>query len=336
MDCSAPYVGDGPCCSSHRKSSFTPTLLEGQAQSQAKQDATQVYFESDVVVSRYLSMHYGPQDQVFSLLGLVQGSSLGSMARLGEPPLKKGVDELAAWVKRGREASPLAPAEGLRALDLGCAVGRGSFELASCITGPPSSPSPLFSEVVGVDVSARFIEVALRLKERHQMDYDYRVEGEIYDRATAALPAFSALPGGWERACQRTRFVRGDGCSLSSLGLGDFDAVLASELLESVPEPFALMKEIHAAMNEGGVLLLSSTFAWNERFSARDNWIGGTRKDGEPERSEAALRRVIEEVGFECLAEESATPSLVPVDSRSFELKILYTMVLKKIKCDSK
>ena len=42
MDCAEPYLGDGPCCSVHRRSAFTPTVAEGALQSQAKQEATQV------------------------------------------------------------------------------------------------------------------------------------------------------------------------------------------------------------------------------------------------------------------------------------------------------
>ena len=332
MDCAAPYVGDGPCCSVKCTSSFTPTMAEGQMSSQAKQDATQILYESDALISRYLSLHYGPQDQVYSLLGQINGGSISSS--LLDTPVKRAVDQLTAWMRKGSAAAsallPDASGRKLRALDLGCAVGRGTFELALAPCTLPGSPSPLFSEVVGVDLSARFIEVAVRMKERHQMDYDLKVEGEILERAKAALPTHP--PGSsWEEACERCRFIRGDACSLSSLKLDGFDAVLASDLLDSVPEPLTLLREIHGAMTEGGVLLLSSPFAWSDKFTSRDNWIGGTRRDGEPERSVTALQRVTEEIGFEVIAEEQAVPTLIPMDGRSFELKVLYSIVLRKV-----
>jgi len=64
MDCPKPHVGDGPCCSVGHRSAFTPTIVEGNEQSQAKQDATQVMYESDAAVSQFLSLHYGPIDKV--------------------------------------------------------------------------------------------------------------------------------------------------------------------------------------------------------------------------------------------------------------------------------
>lgn len=71
---------------------------------------------------------------------------------------------LATWARRS--GLPLA-----RALDLGCAVGRCTFEL--------TSPACGFGEVVGVDISARFIEVANKMREGRRMDYDLHIEGEV-------------------------------------------------------------------------------------------------------------------------------------------------------------
>ena len=55
-----------------------------------------------------------------------------------------------------------------RALDIGCSVGRSSFELASD-----------FEEVVGIDYSQAFIDKAIELKEKGTMQYRMPVEGDI-------------------------------------------------------------------------------------------------------------------------------------------------------------
>lgn len=246
MDCPKPHVGNGPCCSIHSRSAFTPTIAEGNEQSQAKQDATQILYESDEVLSQYLSMHYGPHpDALLQEGGMIQASL--------EAP-RRAAEQLAAWAKRS--GLPLG-----RVLDLGCAVGRSTFELAS--------PSCGFSEAVGVDISVRFVEVANKLRECRRMDYDLRVEGEVSERVTAALE------DGIDTS--RVRFVHGDACALP-LDLGTFDAVLAANVLDRVPDPAKLLGQIAASLRSGGVAMLTSPFSWSDNYTNKTNWIGGTYK----------------------------------------------------------
>lgn len=247
MDCAPPYVGDGPCCSAARRSAFTPTMVEGLEQSQAKQEATQIAYETDEALSQYLSLHYGPRDAVYG--GLLGESGL-LQASLDAP--RRAAEDLVAWARR--VGAVTEPASG-RALDLGCAVGASSFALASA-----------FAEVVGVDISSRFIEVASKLRENGRMDYDLRQEGAVTTRATAALE-----PG---VDVSRVRFVHGDACCLPS-GLGSFDAVLAAGLLDCVPEPVKLLRQIAASLRPGGVAVVTSPFNWNDSCTPRSNWIGG-------------------------------------------------------------
>lgn len=61
--------------------------------------------------------------------------------------------------------------------------------------------------------------------------------------------------------CSRVRFVHGDACSLpSSLGLGSFDAVLVSNVIDRVPDPQKLLYQVAEALRSGGVALLSSPY----------------------------------------------------------------------------
>lgn len=64
----------------------------------------------------------------------------------------------------------------LKAMDLGCAEGRSAYEMTR-----------LFDKVIGVDFSARFIQVATGLQEKGSMMYKIPLEGDIYDHKQASL-----------------------------------------------------------------------------------------------------------------------------------------------------
>lgn len=302
MDCAPPYVGDGPCCSvaANRRSAFTPTVAEGREQSQAKQEATQIAYESDEALGQYLAMHFGPQDSVYAGLlgesGLLQASMAGPR-RLAE--------DLIMWSKRlGSEGE-----SGLgRVLELGCAVGCSAFALTLG-----------FDEVVGVDISARFIEVAAKMRENRRLDYDLCLEGMLTQRVTAQLDD--------DVDTERVRFIRGDACALPS-SLGTFDAVLAANLLDCVPEPAKLLKQVAASLRPGGVAVIASPFNWSDKRTPRSNWIGAVTRDGTAERSAEQLQALVAQ-DFEVLAEDTV-PFLVPEHSRMFQLVLSHRLVLKR------
>jgi SAM-dependent methyltransferase len=93
---------------------------------------TNVY-ESDILVDQYLLFHYGTAEDQLPY-------SFGPREALFYPT---------------RCVSDFLPAIGSveRALDLGCAVGRSTFELSRWAT-----------EVVGIDLSRRFIEAANQVR----------------------------------------------------------------------------------------------------------------------------------------------------------------------------
>lgn len=64
----------------------------------------------------------------------------------------------------------------LRALDVGCAVGRSSFELTR-----------YFDEVIGIDFSASFITAAKKIKDEGKMEYTIVEEGEITSQHVAEI-----------------------------------------------------------------------------------------------------------------------------------------------------
>ncbi len=63
-----------------------------------------------------------------------------------------------------------------RALDIGCAVGRSTFEL-----------TVEFAEVVGIDYSQSFIDACKVLREKGRMNYFITTEGELCEQLEAKL-----------------------------------------------------------------------------------------------------------------------------------------------------
>ncbi len=95
---------------------------------------TTPFYESDAALAQYLLFHYGTPGQICPLVPEAR-TACGFPARC--------VSESMRHIVLAGKA---------RALDLGCAVGRGSFELGRH-----------FKEVVGIDFSERFVAAARRM-----------------------------------------------------------------------------------------------------------------------------------------------------------------------------
>ena len=102
-----------------------------------------------------------------------------------------------------------------KAFDIGCAVGRSSFELARG-----------FDEVIGVDFSARFIQEAQKLKENSVLRYTMPTEGELENFYEVKLSDFDL-----EKARQKVSFWQADACNLKPIYQG-FDLIFAGNLID--------------------------------------------------------------------------------------------------------
>lgn len=146
------------------------------------------------------------------------------------------------------------------ALDLGCAVGRSSFELAR------HAPS-----VVGIDYSSAFIRAAETLQRDGFLSCSVAVEGE------RTMPFTARVPAGVDTS--RVRFETGDATALRP-DLGRFDLVLAANLLCRLPQPSKFLQQLPELVSPGGQLLLTTPFSWLPEYTAPDHWIGGTNATG--------------------------------------------------------
>ncbi|GBF99408.1 hypothetical protein Rsub_12240, partial [Raphidocelis subcapitata] len=301
MDAAPPHVGDHPCCSKQRRERFTPTMAEQAALDSAKAAATKASYETSALMSQYLALHFGPVDKALAEFA----EETGILAAAVDFPRKCGELVLSWGARLG--------ARRRRALDLGCAVGRSTFEIAR-----------EYEEVVGIDISQTFIDAANAVKAEGGVSYPLRIEGDIAEAVTARLdPAIDR---------ERCSFMQGDACALPP-GLGSFDAVLAANLLCRVPSPAACLAEIDRALAPGGVLVLTSPFTWLEEYTERSKWVGGRAgeagPDGRPLRCADALKATLKGMGYS-IADEGKIPLVIRETSRKYQLILAHRLVAQK------
>lgn len=210
-------------------------------------------YESDRLVREYLLFHYGSPGETL-LYPFGPRDALGFAQRC--------VTEL---------LDTAALPHGARALDVGCAVGRSSFELARRC-----------AEVVALDRSQAFIEAAETIRTAGSLDYEYTVEGA---RTAAAV---ARCPDGIDPS--RVRFAVGDAMALPS-DLGSFDVVMAANLLCRLPRPRTFLGQLPTLVKSGGQLLLATPFSWLAEFTTADEWIGGRPEQSSADELKQILKR---------------------------------------------
>ena len=194
-------------------------------------------YESEKLLGEYLLFHYGRPEEILPY-------PFGP---------KDALDFAVRVVSECVDISRLP--ENARALDLGCAVGRSSFELARHCR-----------EVVGIDYSARFIEAANTLRDGGRLPYRHTEEGRIM------LPALAEVPAEIER--ERVRFEVGDACNLRA-DLGSFDVALLINLVDRLNEPRRCLERLPGLVRPGGQLIIASPFTWLTEYTPAENWLGG-------------------------------------------------------------
>lgn len=195
------------------------------------------YYESDKQLSEYAEFHYG--DSYF-----------------GVPNFPKALSDYALQHLQGKPKRT--------ALDLGCATGRATFELARA-----------FDHVTGIDFSARFIGLAMQAAEQGVLRYTMVNEGDLVSYQERTLSGL-----GLDQLGDKVEFWQGDACNLKPQFSG-YDFILAANLIDRLYSPRQFLSSIHERLNIGGVLMITSPYTWLEEHTPRDEWIGGYKQDGE-------------------------------------------------------
>eukprot|EP01062_Namystynia_karyoxenos_P015652 TRINITY_DN1568_c0_g1_i1.p1 TRINITY_DN1568_c0_g1~~TRINITY_DN1568_c0_g1_i1.p1 ORF type:complete len:1371 (+),score=475.37 TRINITY_DN1568_c0_g1_i1:150-4262(+) len=77
------------------------------------------------------------------------------------------------------------------------------------------------------------------------------------------------------------KFMVGDAHHVDELVQGKFDLVLAANLIERMERPAEFLRRCKGLLSDRGLLVVLSPCTWQERWTPREHWLGGFRKDAE-------------------------------------------------------
>ncbi|MFT7685749.1 MAG: 5-histidylcysteine sulfoxide synthase/putative 4-mercaptohistidine N1-methyltransferase [Candidatus Azotimanducaceae bacterium] len=231
-------------------------------------------YESDKMLSEYAEMHFG--DTYYDVPNFPKNLADIAIDAMGDKPMG-------------------------RALDIGCAVGRASFELAK-----------KFDHVTGIDFSARLINLGVQLADHGFIRYSIADQGDLrlYKERKLSDMALDKLTGTLE-------LIQGDACNLKP-SLTGYDLVIAANLIDRLYDPSLFLKSIEERINPGGILMITSPYTWLEEHTDKENWIGGYKKDGENFTTLDGLKAKLEPQ-FTLMSEPQQVPFVIRETSRKFQ-----------------
>lgn len=164
-----------------------------------------------------------------------------------------------------------------RWIDLGCALGRGTFALAAA-TGAPT---------LGVDLNVPMLRAARRLLRTGTLQVGARRVGHVYGRRTVALAGPLAAAAPWvDLWCA-------DATALP-LRDGAVDGALSLNVLDSVHWPLSHLLELARALPPGAPALLATPYDWTAAVTPIEGWLGGhSQRNRLGGSSVAELRRIL-------------------------------------------
>jgi len=243
-------------------------------------------YETDKLLSEYAEFHYG--DTYFDV-----------------PNFPKALAELAITAMGDRPTRT--------ALDLGCASGRATFELARH-----------FDHVTGVDFSARFINQGVQLAQHGVLRYTLVDEGDLVFYRERTLTGLDL-----EMVKDKVAFFQGDACNLKPILTG-FDLILAANLIDRLYDPAKFLQSVHERLNPGGLLLIASPYTWLEEHTKRSAWIGGFKRDGESFSTLDGLKAMLGQY-FRLIKGPEAVPFVIRETSRKFQHTLSEATIWEKI-----
>ncbi|MDF1876467.1 5-histidylcysteine sulfoxide synthase [Sulfurimonas sp. SAG-AH-194-L11] len=207
-------------------------------------------YESDELVSQYCEFQYGASHF--------------------------GVENFAC--STARVASAFA-VNNKKALDLGCATGRATYELAR-----------EFDSVEGIDFSVRFVQAGAKLKEDGYLAFSTKEEGEIALQKKVTIEDLA-----YEDLKEKVSFWQGDACNLKANFTG-YDLIMATNLIDRLYNPRLFLDTIDERLNEDGILVITSPYTWQESSTAKEFWLGGfTNGNGEEVKTIDSLSTILGE-----------------------------------------
>lgn len=230
----AAVIGGGFACAAAYKA-----LKMKIDKSQLSKEKSENVYESEKLLNEYLMFHYGGPE-INCLHDNVPKNGFDFPVKIAEICVKHW-DPSVCSVERS--------------LDIGCAVGRSTFELAKT-----------FRESVGIDFSFGFVKTCEVLARNGRLEYEAPVEGDLTTKHIATVPS--------EVDTTRCFFKQGDACNLP-LDIGQFGCVLAANLICRLPDPKIFLIRLKNLVAQGGICVILSPYTFLREYTPKDKWLGG-------------------------------------------------------------
>ncbi|MBL8497797.1 5-histidylcysteine sulfoxide synthase [Nitrosomonas sp. JL21] len=243
-------------------------------------------YETDKLLSEYAEFHYG--DIYFNVPNFSKSLAEIAIAAMGDRPRRT-------------------------ALDLGCASGRSTFELAR-----------EFDHVTGVDFSARFIGQGVQLAQYGILRYTLTDEGDLVSYKERSLKNLDL-----DHVKHKVEFYQGDACNLKPI-FTDYDLILAANLIDRLYDPAKLLNSIHTRVKLGGLLMITSPYTWLTEHTKKEAWIGGFKRDGENFTTLDGLKEILGK-HFRLIQGPQPLPFVIRETKRKFQHTVSEITIWEKI-----
>lgn len=149
-------------------------------------------------------------------------------------------------------------------LELGCSVGRGTFELAG------RTGAPTVEIVLGIDLNVAMLRLAARVLQSGRVRYPRRRGGLVYD-----LREFEVQ----QPAGERVDFWACDAAALP-FEAGRFGLVVGLNFLDSAQSPVDALTSVSRVLAPGGKAVLACPYDWSPGVTPVEAWVGGHSQRG--------------------------------------------------------
>jgi len=137
-------------------------------------------------------------------------------------------------------------------------------------------------------MSARFFQVAVKLKELGKVRYALPIEGEILE-----FKEIERKNLGYDDVKDNVMFFQQDVSNLDTKKFNSFDVVFAGNLIEYMIYPKRLLGMADQLLTEKGILIVASSGVWDTNITEREQWVGGYKKDAENYTTYLALKDIL-------------------------------------------
>jgi putative 4-mercaptohistidine N1-methyltranferase len=196
-------------------------------------------YETDRYLHEYLLLHYGKEKDLCRLENM--DFALWNCVRFHERIQQECLESI-PYSKR------------TRALDVGCGVGRFTFELSRRV-----------GKAIGIDNSRQFILAAQKIASRGGIDVQVHESGSEFSTRRVSLPR-GVRPA-------KVQFHVGDAQNLGAVAERPFDIVAAINLICRLPSPSVFLRQLPALISPGGQLLIASPYSWLKEYTPPRAWL---------------------------------------------------------------